>query len=143
METMGTMRGHAGAGDGHGLPPPGPAGWLAGLDRVAIRGAGLCMGAGPILGALAGVGVRGAPGTASDALVGLGLEDGPAKRYEAQLISGGTLLAAHADDDQWARAAYAVFQHTGGQDVSSTADISLVRKTPEPTAPIATRCVPG
>ncbi len=97
--------------------------WLAGIADLVIPGAGPCLAAGPIVGALGGVGVRGAVGGAADALIGLGLVDDQARRYESRVRRGCILLAAHADEDPSARKAREILERTGAEDIVATADI--------------------
>jgi hypothetical protein len=53
----------------------GVLGWLAGIGALAIPGVGPFIVAGPIIAALAGIGVGGALGGVTGALVGLGLPE--------------------------------------------------------------------
>ena len=76
-------------------------GWLAGVGSIAIPGIGPFLAAGPIMAALAGVGVGGAAGGLAGALIGAGIPEYEAKRYEGRIKKGGILLSVHCDDSEW------------------------------------------
>src|SRR6476660_8143608 len=59
------------AGAGTGAVVGGALGWLAGIGALAIPGLGPFIAAGPIMAALAGVGVGGTVGGITGALIGL------------------------------------------------------------------------
>ena len=67
----------------------GALGLLAGIGALAIPGVGPLIAAGPIMAALAGVGVGGAVGGFTGALIGMGIPEYEAKRYEGRLQKGG------------------------------------------------------
>jgi hypothetical protein len=73
----------------------GHLGLLAGIGALAIPGVGPFIAAGPIMGALAGLGVGGAVGGLVGALVGMGMPEYEAKRYEGRIKAGGVLLSVH------------------------------------------------
>src|SRR6187401_1521187 len=73
----------------------GVLGWLAGIGALAIPGLGPFIAAGPIMAALAGLGVGGAIGGLIGALVGLGIPEYEAKRYEGRIRAGGVLASVH------------------------------------------------
>ena len=110
-------------------PAPVPArwsvarvGWLAGIGALAIPGLGPFIAAGPIMAALAGVGVGGAVGGLTGALVGMGIPEYEAKRYEGRVTKGGILLSVHSDDSEWTKRAKDILERTGAEDVSSTGE---------------------
>jgi Protein of unknown function (DUF3341) len=109
-------------GAGTGAVVGGALGWLAGIGALAIPGIGPFIAAGPIVAALAGVGVGGAVGGLTGGLVGLGIPEYEAKRYEGRIMSGGILLSVHADDSDWAKRAERIMKDTGATDVSSTGE---------------------
>jgi hypothetical protein len=100
----------------------GALGWLAGIGALAIPGVGPLIAAGPIIGALTGVGVGGTVGGIAGGLVGLGIPEYEAKRYEGRIKSGNILLSVHADDSNWVRKAERILKDTGAEDISSTAE---------------------
>src|ERR1700676_890402 len=57
----------------------GTLGWLAGIGALAIPGVGPLIAAGPIIGALTGIGVGGTVGGMTGALIGLGIPEYEAK----------------------------------------------------------------
>src|SRR6202453_2882664 len=97
----------------------GTLGLLAGIGMLAIPGVGPLIAAGPIMAALAGLGVGGAVGGMVGALVGLGIPEYEAKRYEGAVKDGGTLLSVHCDTSQQITAAKEALKDTGARDISS------------------------
>jgi hypothetical protein len=73
----------------------GAIGLLAGIGALAIPGVGPFIAAGPIMAALAGLGVGGAVSGLVGALVGMGIPEYEAKRYEGHVKNGGVLLSVH------------------------------------------------
>jgi hypothetical protein len=100
----------------------GALGWLAGIGALAIPGVGPLIAAGPIIGALTGVGVGGTVGGIAGGLVGLGIPEYEAKRYEGRIKSGNILLSVHADDSIWVSKAERILKDTGAEDISSTSE---------------------
>ena len=98
-------------------------GLLAGLGALAIPGAGPFIAAGPIVAALAGLGVGGAVGGFVGALVGMGIPEYEAKRYEGRVREGGILLSVHCDTSEEIDAAKDSLTATGAQDISSADEI--------------------
>ena len=101
----------------------GALGLLAGIGALAIPGAGPFIAAGPIMAALAGLGVGGAVGGMVGALVGIGIPEYEAKRYEGRVRSGGILLSVHCDTTSEIEAAEQTLTSTGAQDISSADEI--------------------
>jgi hypothetical protein len=102
----------------------GTLGLLAGIGAVAIPGAGPFIAAGPIMAALAGVGVGGAVGGFAGALIGLGIPEYEAKRYEGRIQKGGILLSVHCDTSDEIKRAKEIMKNTGAEDISSTGESS-------------------
>jgi len=109
-------------GAGTGAVIGGTLGWLAGIGSLAIPGLGPFIAAGPIMAALAGVGVGGAVGGIVGALVGMGIPEYEAKRYEGRIKKGGILLSVHCDNSDWTKKAKEILKNTGAEDVSSTGE---------------------
>src|SRR5450432_2394257 len=100
----------------------GTIGLLAGIGALAIPGLGPFIAAGPIMAALAGLGVGGAVGGLVGALVGMGIPEYEAKRYEGRVKDGGVLLSVHCDtSDEISRAKY-LLKATGAEDIASTGE---------------------
>jgi hypothetical protein len=76
-------------GAGTGAVLGGGLGWLVGIGALAIPGLGPFIAAGPIMAALAGIGVGGAVGGLTGALIGMGIPEYEAKRYEGRVKDGG------------------------------------------------------
>jgi hypothetical protein len=100
----------------------GGIGLLAGIGALAIPGVGPLIAAGPIMAALAGLGVGGAVGGVAGALVGLGIPEYEAKRYEGRVHKGGILLSVHCDTSDQIKTAKQLLESTGAEDVSSTSE---------------------
>jgi hypothetical protein len=100
----------------------GTLGLLAGIGALAIPGVGPLIAAGPIMAALAGLGVGGAVGGIVGALVGMGIPEYEAKRYEGAVKGGGTLLSVHCDTSEQVDVAKTSLKETGAKDISSTGE---------------------
>ena len=107
----------------------GTLGLLAGIGALAIPGVGPLIAAGPIMAALAGLGVGGAVGGMVGALVGLGIPEYEAKRYEGAVKGGGTLLSVHCDTSEQVGSAKASLKDTGAEDIASTTESDSDDKT--------------
>jgi hypothetical protein len=103
----------------------GTLGLLAGIGALAIPGVGPLIAAGPIMAALAGLGVGGAFGGFVGALVGLGIPEYEAKRLEDQVKDGGILLSVHCDSAAEIDAATDALDATGAQDIASAKEVAL------------------
>lgn len=112
----------ASTGAASGAVVGGTLGWLAGIGALAIPGLGPFIAAGPIMAALAGVGVGGAIGGLTGALVGLGIPEYEAKRYEGRIKKGGILLSVHSDNSDWTKRAKEILERTGAEDIASTGE---------------------
>jgi hypothetical protein len=114
----------AATGAASGAVLGGTLGWLAGIGTLAIPGLGPFIAAGPIMAALAGIGVGGAVGGMTGALIGLGMPEYEAKRYEGLIKEGAILLSVHSDDREWTKKAKHSLEVTGAKDISSTGEAS-------------------
>ncbi len=109
-----------GAGSGGILG--GALGWLAGAGLLAIPGVGPFVAAGPIIALMAGVGVGGTFGSMVGGMVGMGMPEYEAKRYEGRIRSGGILLSAHCDSDEWVKRAEDLLKRTGAEDIAAAGE---------------------
>jgi hypothetical protein len=100
----------------------GVLGWLVGIGALAIPGVGPVLAAGPIVAALAGVGVGATLGGLTGALVGFGVPEFEAKRYETRLGKGGILLSVHADSHEWISRAKTVLERAGAEEISTASE---------------------
>jgi hypothetical protein len=114
----------AATGAGSGAVLGGTLGLLAGIGALAIPGVGPLIAAGPIMAALAGMGVGGAVGGFTGALIGLGIPEYEAKRYEGRLQKGAILLSVHCDTSDQIKRAKEVMKNSGAEDISSTGESS-------------------
>ena len=112
-------------GAGTGAVLGGALGWLVGIGALAIPGLGPFIAAGPLMAALAGVGLGGAAGGIAGALIGLGIPEHEAKRYEVRVKEGGILLSVHSDNADWTKRAKEIMERTGAQDISSTGEAAV------------------
>src|ERR1700760_4680034 len=103
----------------------GTLGLLAGLGALAIPGVGPLIAAGPIMAALAGVGVGGAVGGLVGALVGMGIPEYEAKRYEGRVKDGGILLSIHCDSSEEVSKAKDLLKAAGAEDIASAGEKSV------------------
>jgi hypothetical protein len=110
----------------------GTLGLLAGIGALAIPGAGPFIAAGPIMSALAGVGVGGTVGGLLGALVGLGIPEYEAKRYEGRLKEGGVLVSVHCDTRDQVTRAKDVLERTGATDIASAGEANVHDDTKTP-----------
>jgi len=86
---------------------------------LIIPGIGPFLAAGPIMLALAGVGVGGTVGSITGALIGMGIPEFEAKRYEGKLKEGGILLSVHSDSSEWVTRAKRILTDTGAHDITT------------------------
>ena len=100
----------------------GTLGLLAGIGALAIPGLGPFIAAGPIMAALAGVGVGGTVGGLVGALVGMGIPEYEAKRYEGRVKDGGVLLSVHCATSEDITRAKDILKQTGADDISSSGE---------------------
>jgi len=100
----------------------GALGVLVGIGTLAIPGLGPFIAAGPIMAALAGVGVGGTLGGIVGALVGMGIPEYEAKRYEGLIKQGKVLASVHCDNSEWVDRAKEILGTTGADDISSTGE---------------------
>src|SRR6202049_4752132 len=100
----------------------GTLGLLAGIGALAIPGLGPFIAAGPIMAALAGLGVGGAVGGLVGALVGMGIPEYEAKRYEGRVKDGGVLLSVHCDTSNEISRAKDLLKRTFAEDIASTSE---------------------
>src|SRR6202000_1122369 len=100
----------------------GVLGLLAGIGALAIPGVGPLIAAGPIMAALAGLGVGGAVGGIVGALVGMGIPEYEAKRYEGRVKDGGILVSVHCESSEEVSKAKEVLKRSGAADVASSGE---------------------
>ncbi len=114
----------------------GTLGLLAGIGALAIPGVGPLIAAGPIMGALAGLGIGGAVGGLVGALVGMGIPEYEAKRYEGRVNDGGILVSVHCESSEEVSRAKDVLRAAGGEDVASSGEKTVSTHTDNMGEPI-------
>ena len=97
---------------------------MVGVGALAIPGIGPVIAAGPLLAALAGIGIGGALGGFAGTLVGLGIPEYEAKRYEGQLLKGGILVSVRCETPQQTDRAKEILVNSGAQDVATSRETS-------------------
>src|ERR1700728_1684739 len=112
----------AATGAGSGAVLGGALGLLAGIGALAIPGVGPLIAAGPIMAALAGVGVGRPGGGGVGALVGMGIPEYEAKRFEGAVKDGGTLLSIHCDTSDEIAKAKDLLKKSGARDIASSGE---------------------
>ncbi|AXC10242.1 Succinyl-CoA ligase [ADP-forming] beta chain [Acidisarcina polymorpha] len=118
----------------------GTLGLLAGLGALAIPGVGPLIAAGPIMGALAGLGIGGAVGGLVGALVGMGIPEYEAKRYEGRVKDGGILVSVHCESSEEVTRAKETLKRAGGEDIASSGEKAVSTHT-ENTAELNSHAV--
>jgi hypothetical protein len=98
----------------------GSLGLLAGIGALAIPGLGPFIAAGPIVAALSGSAVGGSVGLVIGALIGSGISEYEAKKYEAALKAGNTLISVHTDTDAEIKRAEEIMKKEGAKDISTS-----------------------
>ncbi len=100
----------------------GTLGLLVGLGLLVIPGLGPLLAAGPLVAALAGAGA-GDVGTLTGALAGMGIPEYEAKKYESFVQAGGSLLAVHADNREWADKAKHVLASANAKGIDQRGEV--------------------
>jgi Protein of unknown function (DUF3341) len=121
----------AAAGGVSGAVLGGTLGWLAGMGMIAIPGVGPLIAAGPILSALAGVGIGGTVAGITGALIGTGIPEYEARKYVGRVKSGGVLMSVQAHDAERARKARSILRDTGAEDISLTGQTTADYSKPD------------
>jgi len=114
-----TAGGVAGMGAGAVL------GWLAGLGTLAIPGVGPFIAAGPIMSALSGAAIGGATGGLVGALVGMGIPEYEARRYEGKIKDGNLLISVHTDDSNQRSKVKDIFEQANAEDIAVTGETGV------------------
>ncbi len=100
-------------------------GWLAGIGSLAIPGVGPFIAAGPIMGALSGAAVGAATGSLTGALIGVGIPEYEAKRYEEKIKGGHVLISVHTASSEARDKAEGIFERAHAEDISYTEEASV------------------
>src|SRR5471032_3361065 len=97
-------------------------GWLAGIGSLAIPGVGPFIAAGPIMAALGGAAVGGAAGGIIGGLVGMGIPEYEAKLYDGKIRGGNALISVHTDNSDQVKTAKEIYKNAGAEDINSTSE---------------------
>ncbi len=106
----------------------GTLGWLDSLGAVPLPGIGPLIAAGPLVGSIARDCVD-PKDTLASGLQSLGLPARNASCYESRILAGGSLLSIRVNNPVMERRAWAIFEETDGEEISSS---------PDRTSPFAT-----
>ncbi len=97
-------------------------GWLAGLGLLMVPRmepiTSALIAAGPILSALAGLGVGSVLGAFIGALFGAGIPEYEARRYQGRVRNRGVLFSVHCDNSVWVKRARKLLRDTGSTHVA-------------------------
>jgi len=103
-------------------------GWLAGIGTLAIPGVGPFIAAGPIMAALGGAAVGGAAGGLIGGLVGMGIPEYEAKLYDGKIQGGNSLISVHTENSDQVNVVKDIYKRAGAEDIHSTSEASAHRK---------------
>ncbi len=96
---------------------------LASIGTLMIPGVGPFIAAGPLLSALAGIGLGGTAGAFAGALAAYGISEVDAQRYENLLKEGRVLVSVHTDDVEASAKAKNIMEATGALEVSISSEL--------------------
>lgn len=96
---------------------------LASIGTLMIPGVGPFIAAGPLLSALAGIGLGGTAGALAGGLAAYGLSEVDAKHYEELLKEGRVLVSVHTDKPELAAKAKNIMEATGAFEVSISSEL--------------------
>ena len=88
-------------------------GWLAGIGSLAIPGVGPFIAAGPIMAALGGAAIGGAAGGVIGALVGMGIPEYEAKLYDGKIRGGNALISVYTDNADQVKKVKKIYEEEG------------------------------
>ena len=103
-------------------------GWLAGIGSLAIPGVGPFIAAGPIMAALGGAAVGGATGGVIGGLIGMGIPEYEAKLYDGKIQGGNSLISVHTENSDQVDAAKEIYKRAGAEDIHSTSEAGAPHK---------------
>ena len=115
--TVGPGAGVGGAGVGGALE------WLVGIGAAALPGLGSVIAVGPLVIALAGVGMGRTMAGFAGSLVALGMSEVDAKRYEQRLLRGEVLAAICCDSAEQFQRAREIMEITRAEDIAFHGDL--------------------
>ena len=107
-------------------------GRLAGIGSLAIPGVGPSIAAGPIVAALRRAAVGGVVGVVIGALVGMSIPEYEAKLYDANIWGGNPPPSVHTDHSNQVKTVKEIYERAGAQDIQSTSEASVPNGPAEP-----------
>ena len=105
------------AGGVAGMGAGAVVGWLAGIGPM--------LAAGPVMAALSAAAVGGAAGGILGALAGLGMPEYEAKLYEGKVRAGNILISVHTEDGKQRGRARDIFEAAGAEDIATAAEATV------------------
>jgi len=100
----------------------GAIGWLVGFGALTLPGIGPVIAVGPLIAALASVGMGGTSRGFAESLSALGLPINTATRYEQKLLGGEALVAICCESPEHCQRAREIMEITRAEDIAATAD---------------------
>lgn len=97
-------------------------GWLAGIGTLAIPGVGPFIAAGPIMAALSGAAIGSATGGVIGALVGIGIPEYEAQQYDGKVRDGKALISVHVENSIEENTIRDIFKHADAENIKSTSE---------------------
>jgi hypothetical protein len=112
----------AAAGGATGMGAGAILGWLAGIGSLAIPGVGPFIAAGPIMAALGGAAIGGAAGGIVGGLVGMGIPEYEAKLYDGKVRGGNALISVHTETTEQEDIAKEIYKNAGAEDINASSE---------------------
>jgi hypothetical protein len=115
----------AAAGGAAGMGAGAILGWLAGMGSLAIPGIGPFIAAGPIMATLGGAALGGATGGLVGGLVGMGIPEYEAKLFDGKIRSGNILISAHTEKGDQEKKIREIYARAGATDIKSSFEANI------------------
>jgi hypothetical protein len=97
--------------------------WLVGLGAMTLPGLGPVVAVGPLVAALAAVGVGGASGSFAGSLVALGMSQADASQYEHELLKGEVLVAIRCQSAEHCQRAKEIMEITRAERIAYAGNV--------------------
>jgi len=110
------------AGGSSGAVVGAALGWLVGAGSFAVPGLEQLGFAGPVIGALSGLGAGMSVGGILGSIAGAAIPEYEAKRYQGRIKKGGILISVHCDNSDWSKMAVNVLRESGATSISKGAE---------------------
>ncbi len=97
----------------------GAFGWLVGIGAFSLTSAAPFLAAGPLMSAIAGIGIGGTIGGLCGALLGFFIPEFATKKDKPAFTGKGILLSIHCNDSDWINRAKKLLEVSGAHDIAS------------------------